>query len=440
MVWVFALIAIVVSLMFLASREHNKDIKKIFLRPSFLFIIAFLIVFFQRPIDYVLRYNFTYLQLGEVQYMLKSMQYATMGLCLFCMGYLVESKRDKGAKTRVIHLKIVNPRFYVVLSSLLIVFVLILVPKSVLMGGYSNDLLTNASIYNYLSSWSNVILIAYIVQFTVNIEQTEKLKDCSVFLFIKELGIWYNMNVLLYTYLILNVGDRGPLIVLAFAYYISYMVVSKKQLPKWQLIVILCVGIFISSVLGDTKQYRGNNTIIERLESVFKNETDEPQRSFLPVTDQLSGSYCCLPLALQMISNHSDFTYGWSLLSDFFSGIPFIGRFLNLPESSSYRISEFALGKDFSFGLGTNCIASLYMDGGILFIILGMFIFGFLLRKFEVCIFSETTVSFFVFCMAFYFLTHLVYIPRSTLFSPFKYALWMYVIMALYAKIAPSSR
>ena len=104
------------------------------------------------------------------------------------------------------------------------------------------------------------------------------------------------------------------------------------------------------------------------------------------------------------------------------------------------QVHPIAYPEDFSFGLGTNCLAALYMDGGLFFIILGMFVFGIVLRKFEVCIFSGTASSFFVFCMAFYFLTRVVYIPRSSLLSPFKYALWMYLIMSLISYLSAKRR
>lgn len=432
LVWLCAILAVITSVIFLFNHESNENIKSVFLRPSFLFVFAYLIVFFQRPVDYALGYRFSYIQMGDTCFMLISVKYALIGLCLFCLGYKKESLKTISISKPLIRIKQVNLSFYAFLSSVIVGLVIVLVPREVLMGGYSNDLLTNATIYNYLASWSNTILIAYIVQFTLNAKQTHKLEGCSPIYFLKHIGIWQNLNVLLYCYIILNVGDRGPIIVLALAYYISYIVVAKKILSKIKLIGALVVSIMFSSILGDTKQYRDNNTIVDRLTAVYENKTNDEKNSFLPSTEQLAGSYTCLPIALQLVPEREDYTYGGSLLGELASSIPFSSRLFHFPESSSYRISKFALGDGFSFGLGTNCIAALYMDGGFLFICFGMLLFGVLLRKFEVCIFSDTTTSLFIFCMAFYFLTRVVYIPRSTLMSPFKYALWMYVIMALY--------
>lgn len=437
LVWLCSLLAIFISILFLFNYERNNNIKTVFLRPSFLLVFAYLVVFFQRPIDYTLGYSFSYIQLGESRYMMKSVKYALIGLCMFCIGYQSMYQKSYTANKSNFHTKQVSLSFYAFLSSVIIGLVLVLVPREILMGGYSNDMLTNATIYNYLASWSNTILIAYIVQFTLNAKQSHKLDGCTLITFLKSIGLWQNINVLLYCYLILNVGDRGPIIVLAFAYYISYIIVAKKRLSKIKLVTALVAGILLSSILGDTKQYRDNNTIIDRLTSVYENKTYKEEESFLPATNQLAGSYCCLPLALQLVPDKEDYTYGKVMLSEVLSSIPFSGRLLTQPESSSYRISKYAMGDDFTFGLGTNCIAALYMDGGFIFIILGMLLFGILLRKFEVCIFSDTTSSLFMFCMAFYFLTRAIYIPRSTLLSPFKYAFWMYIVMVIYTKFGP---
>ena len=440
LVWLCSGLALLICILFLFKNEKNENIRIVFFRPSFLFIFAYVIVFFQRPFDYSLGYSFSYTQIGDLGYMMTSLKWSLIGLCLFCIGYQYESKRKNIKKCNNIPY-VVNPIFYAVLSSIMIGLVFLLVPREVLMGGYSNDMLTNASIYNYLASWSNMILIAYIVQFTINAKVTHAYDNCSLIEYLKGIGIWQNMNVLVYSLIVLNVGDRGPIIVLAFAYYISYIIVTKRNLSKVKLTLFLCLGIFLSSLLGDTKKFRDNNTILDRLTTVFENKSSkEEKQSFLPATDQLASSYCCLPIALQLVPEQDDYTYGISTIGDVISSIPFSGRFIPLPQSSSSRISEFAMGKDFTFGLGTNCIAALYMDGGFLLIVIGMFIFGILLRKFEVCVFSDTISSFFTFCMAFYFLTRVIYIPRSTLLSPFKYAFWMYIMMFIYVKIASNNK
>ena len=431
-IWTLEVLLIVSVTIFMLYKEPILAIKAVFFRPLFLFILAYIIVFFQSPIDFILGYVDGYLRIGDHQLMIVSVKYALLGLLAFLIGYVIEADKIKAHRKGGFSVSVVSPKPFAFFSSLLIVLLLVLVPRSVLMGGYSNDMLTNASIYNYLSSWVNTILISYIVIYTVNAKQTGEQVGADIKSFIKSIGWWQNINVIVYTIIILNIGDRGPLIVLAFSYYLSYIVICKKKLSNTKISVALISAIMITSILGDTKQFRDNNSIWERLISVLDSRSYQEKESFFPGTSQLAGSYCCLPLAIQMQKNTGEYDFGKNQVSGITSAIPFIGRIMKLPESTSSRISRFALGDNFDYGLGTSCISDLFLDGGLFFILIGMFLWGMVLRKFEENIFLDGCSSFFSFCMGFYFLVHVVYIPRSTILSPFKYGLWMYVIILLY--------
>lgn len=439
-VWLFEALMIISVSSFATYKEGIAEIKAVFFRPLFIFILAYIIVFFQSPIDYILGYVDSYIRIGSPDLMPTAMRYALIGLNCFLLGYLLESFRTSKPKEDFFKTPIVSPKPFAFLSSLLVFLVLYLVPRSVLMGGYSNDMLTNSTIYNYLASWANTILIAYIVIFTANAKQTHDYAGASVWQFLKGIGLWQNINVLIYSIIILNVGDRGPLIILFFSYYLSFVIVSKKKLSNIKILAGLIVAVMFTSILGETKQYRDNNTIWDRLTSVFEEKKATEKESFMPATAQLAGSYGCLPLAIQMTDKNPVYDMGKNQIAGVVSAVPFAGRVVKLPESTSYRISEYALGANFDFGLGTSCIADFYLDGGLFFIIIGMLLWGIVLRKFEVNMLTDNCSSFFSFCIAFYFLSHVFYIPRSTVLSPFKYGLWMFVVLYLYMKLVGKKR
>ena len=115
-------LAMVLGIAFLSNKDSNIHIRNIFLRPSFLFILAYLIVFFQRPLDYALGYSFNYTQLGDVRFMAQSLKYALLGLCMFIIGYMYESKRVNVTSAAPLKIKIVSLNFYAFLSSLFSVY------------------------------------------------------------------------------------------------------------------------------------------------------------------------------------------------------------------------------------------------------------------------------------------------------------------------------
>lgn len=432
-VWMYEIIALLSLVLFINKSEDIQDLKTVTLNPVYLFLFAFYIVFYQRPIDYILGFIDGWYYVGKTSLMLLSLKYSTIGIICFYIGYSYQAgKRHFPQPRKEYRAVVVSPKFYTLISSLLLLGIFILVPKSVLMGGYGQQMLSEAGTFNYLSSWCSSFIIAFLVQFSLNEKKGGETQEITIKLFLKKIGMWQNINVLLYALIILNVGDRGPLIVVGLAYYISYVIVCKTKMSKKVIASALVIGILGSMYLGFTKQFRDNNSFFDRVEAVLDNREYIGYISFFAPTFELSGSYNCLPFSIEMIEQGNDYGYGTLQVAGFLSTIPFVNRFLHLPASSSYQISHFVQGDEITYGNGTNCIADLYLDGGLLLIIIGMLLCGRIFRWFEVSLFTDNYHSLFVFCMAFFFLSHVVYIPRSTILSPLKYALWIYVIMRMY--------
>ena len=108
---------------------------------------------------------------------------------------------------------------------------------------------------------------------------------------------------------------------------------------------------------------------------------------------------------------------------------------MEIPRTSSYIISHYIQGDFIEYGNGTSCLADLYFDGGGLMIIIGMLCWGFFVKYSEMKILNNSHISLLSLCVSFYFLIHVVYIPRSVILAPLKYAIWLYVIVWLYNAI-----
>jgi len=436
-VWWYELISFIALLAFVKfNRDSTKGQSVLQFKPVYLFLLAYYIVFFQRPIDYILGFVDGWYYIGRSDLMLPSLKYSTIGIICFYIGYSYQdTKVSKYQNDTLLPNQIASTKIYSVATSVLLLLIIIFVPKSVLLGGYGQQMLTNASSFNYLSSWCSSFIIAYFIQFCINKKCSNNMDGYSISQFVREVGAWQLINIVLYAYIILNVGDRGPLIVVCLAFYLCYIVICKTKIPKLFIITALTVGIMGTMFLGLTKQFRGNNSFSDRVNALVTNSAAIGYISICPPTYELSVSYNCLPFAIEIIEGHQDYGYGTLQIGGLLSTIPFVNRFLNLPTSSSYQISHFVQGDEITFGNGTNCIADLYLDGGLLLIIIGMLFWGRLLNKFENVLFGEGNSSLFIFCMAFFFLSHVVYIPRSTILSPLKYALWIYIIMCINKKM-----
>lgn len=93
-------------------------------------------------------------------------------------------------------------------------------------------------------------------------------------------------------------------------------------------------------------------------------------------------------------------------------------------------------GDFLSYGNGSSVIADFYLDGGLIGVMLGMFIFGYFVRQFELVLFSNKKASLFLYCCAFYFSFHFISVPRSILLLDLKYSVWLTIIMYSYQKLS----
>lgn len=431
--WIFIGISIACLVLFLFRKEANFQIKKVYFRPIHIFLLCYLIVFFQTPIDYSLGYVNSWFELGETRVIGECLVLSYLGLVSFLVGYLL--KKYKPNRKRQFNMSYnASTSIFAYLSTLFLILVVVTTPQAVLYGGYGRDLIHSASAYSYLSSWCQLFIIAFFVQHSLQL-RGKRGKDMSIFNFVKSVGIHHNTNILFYFLLILNIGDRGPVLIVLTAYYISYIVSSGKTLNKKYLLISCTLAVIVLSILGQTKQFRDNNTIFDRISMLDDSNGRYDVKSISPYTKELAGSYKCLAFSVMNVPTRESYKYGQYQLSYILSAIPFSSRIIPTAGASSTRITYYIQGEDATYGNGSSCVADFYLDGGFVLVIIGMFLFGLAMRSFEHTIFCEEKPSLLYYSFAFYFCCYSVYISRSMVLFYFKYALWLFFVLYLFNKL-----
>jgi hypothetical protein len=412
------------------SRKNYNNISSLNVRPVHFFILSYVIVGYQKPLDVLLGYSNdvnSYISIDVMNYCLLL---ATVGLCFFLLGYSFIGFRNTNKKNFDYKSLRTSPSLFSKLTTILIVVFLVVVPKQLLFGGYSSELVSEASSFTYLSSWISLFISAYFIQIIYNIKAENK-KIKNVWHFVRYVGGIQNSNILIYSLIVLNIGDRGPLIIISLAYYFAYLCSVRKSIKIKYLTAIFVGAALFFSLLGESKKHRGDNDIVERLETTI-NEREDNDNSILPQTSELAGSFKCLAYSTVYVPFVYDFNYGLYQLNYLLSPIPFVGRIVKMPGSSSKAVTFFIQGDDAQYGNGTSCLADFYLDFGPIGIILGLFLWGLLLRYFENVILGNDIASCSFFCIAFYFCIHTFYMPRAAIFFSFKYAVWLAIIFRLY--------
>lgn len=430
-------IGIIAVISFLFYKECNKHIRSLYFRPIHIFLLSYLVVFFQTPIDILMGYKTDYYQVGQIGLMPESVRLADLGIIVFLFGYISSKTKIKTISDRPKRSIVAPVGVFKFLTSAFLISIYILVPTEILRGGYGFAL--QNTFYNYLSSWTSVFFCAFFIQDTINKRAANQGKYWTLKEYIMSVGKWQNINMLLYLVMILNIGDRGPLITVTLIYYISYVSVSGICPPKRVLVIGMLAGILFVSFLGFTKGFRNNDTIMERISVTWKaNVYNDVQESVMPATQELAGSYRCLSYSVEDIKKNGNYGYGKYQMGYLLSFIPFATSVFGLSDPTSTYISHLIQGNFLTYGNGSSIIADFYLDGGILGVLLGMYLFGFFVRRFEISLFVDKKISLLLFCIAFYFSIHFVEIARQSSLLYFKYSIWLAFILYLYQTIFKS--
>ncbi len=427
------LLGFIMPILFVFYNETNSYIVRIYFRPIHIFLLSFVIVFFQAPVDILLGYQYEYYKVGRIDLMPESVKLALLGLIAFLIGYIIKKDKTQVENFNTVGFLYAPTTIFKLLTSIMLVAIFVVIPKSVLFGGYTN---IGDSGYNYMSSWCSVFFCAFFIQYSINQKVKRRGSGWTIIQFLKDIGLWQNTNMLIYILLILNLGDRGPLIYVVFIYYTVYVIITGICPSKKTMIIGGITGIFFVAFLGYTKKFRDGNSIFERINTTWQaNPYKDRQESVVPETYELSTSYRCLSYSVEDIQEKGNYGYGKYQLSYILSCIPFANGLFGLPKPTSDYISHLIQGKYLTYGNGTSVIADFYLDVGFIGMIICMFIFGYFTRLFDLVLFSNKKVSLLLYCIAFYFSFHFVSVPRNFLLINLKYAIWLTIIISLYQKM-----
>lgn len=223
--------------------------------------------------------------------------------------------------------------------------------------------------------------------------------------------------LLFYLVIFMNAGDRGPLIecgVLILACY-SYFI---RSIRIWQLALLVFVGSTFLTILklGRGKNVSSEGSILERgLESLFDNDSN--------TTEELASSVRIVYKAVDQVPDQHEYLYGLTMFMDIATAIPFAGGYVietfSIPEiyrSSTYFFTITGQGLFYTYGEGSEILGDIYINFGLIGVIILMFLFGIYI--------SRTSIKAFIYgdfnnlLIIFMLISTAIYMNRSVLFFP----------------------
>lgn len=230
----------------------------------------------------------------------------------------------------------------------------------------------------------NVVIVLFVIAIIINLFSIKEEVRNNLYLFLRKntLLILSGIFVVLFS---LWFGDRGPAIQIIFVLIFAY-VYFVKPISLKTLLLLIVVGLFFLTLISYTRGTQSNlrsgsitGTITEASRQITTFNTFWNYGMDLIVNNR--NLYVACELA-----DKDGLLYGKSYFPYLFAPIPGVPSLLTdaifntTPEelSSAYKITKEA-GLD--WGLGSNAVGDVYMNFGLLGIILCFFLFGYLISQ-----------------------------------------------------------
>jgi len=397
-------------------------------KPSNIFLLSFVIVNFQVIISTWLEYETigTYLETSKYSgYISKVFYLGLVGLIFYMFGYSHLKKSYKSARQNKkityhnIHVWALLSLFAFVLFVINIDLVSFLTGMDYEGSGASDRETTPFAIWETLFDTFMTLTVASKTELILNDGNKR-----SLFRYLLSFPVYFLVSVFLYIALRLVSGDRGPVMYTSLLFFYSYLLVSKKRIRLGIVMLFVLIGAFGMTLLNSVRSYRNpNENFIDKVSRGFSDMEDESDvKSISPFSYELSKSVNCNFIAVHDIDeNITEYKYGLYNLCEILSAVPGMNRIttslfnldLYRTATSEYVTISF-FGKNYLFGLGTTVLTDFYLDFGLLGVIIGMFLVGFVYRRVDESLVYGSIPSFFAMVFFLKFASMSVYIPRAS--------------------------
>lgn len=406
------------------SNEQKIDY---WLRPSFIFIVGYLIVGYQLFFDVYIGFLSKDADLLITPKMLnKGVCFSSIGLLAFSMGYLAVQNVPRNISSN----KTKYP-FLLILNIVLFLFFLTAVDSEMLSGEtYAGSAEDETIASEYLL---NLIQFSIIAQHSINIDDKISFPRWILkmpHLFVITLAIYLGIRIMS--------GDRGPVIYSLLALILGYTYSTRVFLKKKFIILLGIAGMLTMTLVGLSRALV-STSLSEKLSFGMEAYKTVGNISISPLTMELAGSVRCNQLALKDINlDNSDYHYGEFQLR-YLGSILVTNRVVEslFPTkrentgSADYFTVKFFDDGNIRFGLGSSCTADLFLDFGIIGMLICMSLIGSIFKKIDGAMLDSNNknTSYIWVCLIIGLGSYAIYLPRSIFIFLLRIPLYMFVIL-----------
>lgn len=416
----------------------------------FFFLLSYCIVHFQIPILHVFGYEivegyFEYFVWGSLDIVNQAVGISTLGLQSFYLGYILFSfkKRKNIAKNHSAAIKYKNSStaLFLTIGSYLFYFLFYITSGSYKKGYYAVG--DQMIISNYFFSAFNLFLPGAIIlrlYYINTIERTKfKFKD-----YILNIGFPITIITGWHCLFSVFVGDRGPVIMYVLLFFGLY-VVRWKKLNLLYILLLFLVASTVLKIVGEARTRHNNKGYIERVfDSVNSNDAGYSKQygdrnTPFAGTIELALSARCLNHSVWKVPVKENYAYGTFQLLQIISALPgaaslfhkyILGGEYKYGGSANY-ITVLVQGNKFTYGEGTVPTADLYLDFGVIGVVIGFFFFGVFVRKADTILLNGGSLNLFLWITILIYFSGAILLGRTSLLFYWQRVTQIYFIVWL---------
>ena len=311
----------------------DKELKKIYLRHSTIFLIFFFIVFFQRATDFSLGiidqdsisvYDLIWAYVPSV--VSKASALALLALSTFLFGYHCYSPR---LLKDCIYTYKFRSKYFLVTSGFGLLFVYVALTG---IGDFSKH--SEDENMGFLMV-AQAVLLAIVVIYSYEYKNKVNAKSIRILYFLFPLSL-----ILFYLFVYFATGNRGGAIKVCLMLLASYVYIAKDGVNYKRIFVLFIIGAFSMTLIGiirmqETKKLNEISSLISAKETIS------------PLTVELSGSVNTVHLVLANVPIKQNYNWGTSFINGFSVLVPGLSRITHgVAEPSGETITKMYFGEN----------------------------------------------------------------------------------------------
>ncbi len=427
---------LIAFVLFVIKKESVVSLKNQYLTLSTVFLVGFVPTCFQYYFMYVnnmvpdLSLGY-YLNTNVVN---RSVIISSVGFVSYLFGYLHNSRYyikqsfNDSSDTK-------EPRSIGIQKTSIVLFVVyfISMPAGYFQGGYGNA--------DYGSRIQSVTLFAqnFYIYFVIASVAIESFKiwiqgiKLSFKDYLKRFNRIFILTLFLYCFLIVMSGDRDLVIYTLGALLLAFILSKGIEFSLKKTLmygVPLVIGLFVFGLVRDIDF---NASTSEKITFAISHAESMNMAFWFAATDEFARVVRAQHAIIMHVqeNGHQFLTFVYEVLG-LVPGLGFVFTSLfgiSQDDLVSSRIATTYMGSD--HGMGTTCIADLYLSSGIIGVFLFMFLLGFLYRKIESHIYTgRHQLGYWIF-----YITTMVYavlIGRADMMTPFRHCFYVFFIVYIF--------